>query len=102
MWKPRIKLIEEWRLAWKFWSIRLGFIGTALISVFTFWPESALYLWNAMPSEVKSIIPPQYVQIIGVVIFAMSMFARLVKQQKVDQAIQEQRRDPNTEDEQHF
>ncbi len=102
MWKPRIKLIEEWKLARKFWSIRLGAIGTAVTSLFILWPDSALYFWGAMPEEVKAWIPPQYVPLIGVFIFAMSMFARLVKQQKVEQQIREKRNDQPSIEEQHY
>lgn len=100
MWKPRIKLIDDWRkLAWKFWSIKLGTIGTTLTSILILWPDSALYLWGAMPEEVKNMLPPEYVPMIGVVIFALSMFARLVKQQKLDNTTSEARNDTGEETE---
>lgn len=102
MWKMRIKLIHDWRkLAWKFWSIKLGAVGTTLTSLLILWPDSALYLWGAMPEEVKAMLPPQYVPMIGVVIFALSMFARLVKQQKLDPSTKEAC-DESTGEDTHF
>ncbi len=84
MLKLRVRLIDGWRKAGKFWSIRLGVVGSALTSVFILWPESALYFWGAMPDEVKAWIPEQFIPMIGVSIFVMSMFARVVKQQKLE------------------
>lgn len=82
--KPQ--LIDDARDGWKFWSVRLNILGSALLALFTFWPDSALYLWGAMPKEVKELIPAHYTQAIALFIFIMSTVARFLKQRKLDEA----------------
>lgn len=82
--KLKAHLIEDWRLGWQFWSVRLGVIGTVVTGVFVAWPDFVLYLWGAMPYEVKALIHPKAVQLLGVFIFGMSVVARFVKQRKLD------------------
>lgn len=80
----RIRLIAYWREWWKLWSLRLGALGTAVSGILIASPDAALYVWNLMPSDLKATIPPDYTPFIGVFIFVMSMFARLVKQEKLN------------------
>lgn len=79
-----LKPITYWREWWKLWSLRLGALGSALSAWLIASPEAALYVWNLMPNDLKSALPAQYVPLIGVFVFVMSMFARLVKQDKVN------------------
>ncbi|PWR24590.1 hypothetical protein [Zavarzinia aquatilis] len=74
-------LIDNWRRTWwRLWSVRLAAAGTALTSLLTLWPDSALYLWQMMPDEVRGLVPERAMTMLGVVIFAASIVARLVKQ----------------------
>lgn len=82
-----MKLIDEWRKFYRFWSIRLGVIGTAVTGCLIASPEAALFAWGLLPNDLKAAIPPQYTPLLGVFIFGMSMIARLIKQEKL--------RDPN-------
>lgn len=78
------ELIEEWKKAHKLWSVRLSAIGAAVMGVFTFWPDSALYLWSAMPSEVREMIPERFVSAIALFVFAASAISRIVKQRPIN------------------
>jgi len=79
-----MKLINDWRESWKFWSIRLGLIGTALTSIFLAAPEAALYAWAALPSDLKSLINPEVIKFIGVAILVLSFIARVIRQTKLE------------------
>ncbi len=74
------ELIEDWRNFWRFWSVRLGIIGSAITGVLIAFPDAALAAWAILPHELKSSIPPQYMPLIGVVVFALSIVARLIRQ----------------------
>lgn len=79
-----MQLINDWRKSWKFWSIRLGLIGTALTSIFLAAPEAALYAWALLPDDIKSVLPPAFIKFSGIGILALSFIARLVKQTKLE------------------
>jgi len=79
----KIELVDDWKKAPKFWSVITSFIGTCIMGFFTIWPESALYLWGAMPNEVKTLLPDQLATGIAMFIFIASMISRLIKQKNV-------------------
>lgn len=79
-----MQLIEDWKESYKFWSVRLGLVGTALVSLFLSAPEAALYAWSSLPSELKSVLPPEVVKYSGVVILLLSFFARLIRQNSLE------------------
>ena len=75
-----MKLIDNWKSCYKFWSIWTSSIGAFLMLVFSFWPDSVLFLWNMAPTEVKELLPNQVVSVLAVFIFAMTVFSRILKQ----------------------
>lgn len=78
-----MKLIPDWRKSWKFWSIRLGVIGTVLTSIFLAAPDAALYAWALLPEDVKAHIHPAVIKFMGTGILALSFIARVVQQPKI-------------------
>ena len=40
--KIKLELIEDWRNFWRFWSVRLGIIGSAITGVLIAFPDVAL------------------------------------------------------------
>jgi hypothetical protein len=79
-----MRLIEGWQKAHKFWSVRLGVIGTALTALFLAAPEAALHAWAVMPEDVKSMLPPEVIKFMGIFILGSSFVARIVKQPKLE------------------
>lgn len=77
-------LINNWRESWKFWSIRLGVVGTIFTSVFLAAPEAAIYAWAAMPSDLKTLINPDAIKYIGIAILVLSFIARVIKQTELE------------------
>lgn len=78
-----MKLVDDAKVWWKLWSLRLGALGTAVTTILIASPDAMLFAWNLLPLDLRASIPPQYVPLIGVFIFVMSMAARLVKQEKL-------------------
>ena len=83
--KIKLELIEDWRNFWRFWSVRLGIIGSAITGVLIAFPDVALSAWAMMPADLKSVIPERYMPLIGVGIFVASLIARAIKQTKLEQ-----------------
>lgn len=83
-----MKLVEGWQKWHKFWSTRLGALGVTVTSIFVADPNAAQTFWNNLPSDVKSLVPPQYMPFIGIGLFVVSMVARFVVQQKLRKDIQ--------------
>lgn len=82
--KFKLQLIEDWRNFWRFWSVRLGIVGSAITGVLIAFPDVALSAWAMMPADLKSAIPERYMPLIGVVIFVASLIARAIKQTKLE------------------
>ena len=78
--KLKLELIEDWRNFWRFWSVRLGIIGSAITGVLIAFPDVALSAWGMMPADLKAAIPERYMPLIGVGIFVASLTARAIKQ----------------------
>lgn len=76
------RLVANWRSAWRWWSIRLNALGLLILGLVQFDPVAALYVWSLMPPAVQAILPRNFLTIIGLALFALSMIARLVKQPK--------------------
>lgn len=79
----KIQLIDDARKAWKFWSIRLQILGTSITGFFAVFPNVAIEAWQQIPQEIKQMLPPKVLPVIGVVICIAAVIARLVKQPKL-------------------
>jgi hypothetical protein len=78
-----MQLIPTWRSFWRFWSVRFTFLGGALLTLVTTFPDAALQAWLMLPQDMKQYIPVHYLQIVSVGLLMLSIVARLVKQPKV-------------------
>lgn len=82
-----MKLIEGWQKFYKLWSIRLGALGAGVVSILVAFPDVALNAWAIMPADLKAFIPPNYMPLIGVGIFVMSMLVKFIPQNKLREEI---------------
>lgn len=79
----KLKLIDEAKQFYKFASFWLGWLGTGLVSLFTVFPDAAIHAWAILPAEMKKAIPPDYMPLIGVLVFVCAIFAVFVKQDSI-------------------
>lgn len=82
-WPWRFKTVDEIKVWWKLWSIRLGALGTVITSWLVAFPDQALNMWAMMPYEVRQYIPAQYMPMIGIFMFVLSMLSRFIKQKNL-------------------
>jgi H+/Cl- antiporter ClcA len=82
--KESLELVDDWKNWKKEWSTWLAGIGAAIVGVFIAAPSTLLDLWNMLPFDIKSSIPPQYLQLIGLALVIISIPAKIIKQKKLD------------------
>ena len=85
--KATVAVKKEFKACWRFPSLRWGFIVSSVVSfataVIMAWPDSMLFLWGAMPVEVKAMIPEHLLPFIAAFVFVMSALNRIIKQKVV-------------------
>ncbi|MDZ7894164.1 MAG: hypothetical protein U5M50_03900 [Sphingobium sp.] len=79
----RSRVIDQWRLGWRLWSVRLHAAALALAALFAAAPQAVLELWAMLPVEAKAAIPPHFARWIPVLLGAAGIAARFVKQKGV-------------------
>jgi len=72
----RVELIDDWRDAWRFWSVRLMAAAAFIAS----WPESFLYLYNLVPGDLQPLLPARTTVV--ALCLLLAFVARIVKQKK--------------------
>lgn len=85
----RLELVSNWRVWYKFWSIRLAVVGTAITTVFLAAPDAAIQVWAVMPEDVKATLPPAFVKYFGVFLMAAGSFSRIIKQNKLNEEVRQ-------------
>lgn len=81
-----MQLIANARQWWRLWSIRFNALGLLILSWVQFDPVSALGVWNMMPHIVRTVLPHNFVMLVGMGLFVLSMLARVVVQPRLDKA----------------
>lgn len=81
--KPDKILVEEAQVWWRLWSVRLSVFGAMLMGMLTALPDAVLYVWLAMPPELKELLPTQYLSLLACFIFVGVSIARVIRQHKL-------------------
>lgn len=67
-----MKLIDEWRQAWRFASVWASGVGFSVLTV-----------WAIMPPAVRDVVPDWIEVVVGGLLFGGVLLARLTKQPKL-------------------
>jgi len=78
-----LEFVRHARLLFKTWSVWLASLGSMLSAWAQSFPASALDAWNALPQDVKAILPHNYLGLIGAFLVAMGVLAQFVRQKKL-------------------
>lgn len=78
----KLTIIPEWRVAWRYWSLRLGILAAAVQSYIYSTPTAVVDAWNALPAEIKGYVPANYLQQVGVGLAIATVVSRIVGQPK--------------------
>lgn len=72
----RARLVDDWRNAWRWWSVRIaalfGVVATYLLAA----PETLVQVINSLPAELRGWVPP----VLGPLITALIVGIRLYRQ----------------------
>ena len=82
-----MKLIENWKKAWKLKSVQVGAIS-AFFYVLILFAEQFLGVWNIIPQDLKDLIPEQWQEYVGIFVGVAMVLARLKKQPELHSDIQ--------------
>jgi hypothetical protein len=69
-------LVDEWKGSWKLWSVQINALGLAMMA----FGEMLRGYWFQIPDWLLNRIP--HAETIGVILFALGLVARLLKQKK--------------------
>lgn len=78
-----MKLIENWKKAWKLKSVQVGAIS-AFFYVLILFAEQFLGVWNIIPQDLKDLIPEQWQEYVGIFVGVAMVLARLKKQPELN------------------
>ena len=76
-----IKLIPDWKEAWKWSSVRLAALEALLSSLITAFPDAMIHAWALMPTEWREAMQVHAPAIAGV-FFCLAILLRLKKDGK--------------------
>lgn len=79
----RIQLIRDWRLAWRFWSVRLQALGAALLAFSLAAPDYAIQALAILPVDIRAGIAPELIQYVALASVVAGIIARYIKQQRL-------------------
>ena len=74
-----MKLIEDWKQAWKLKSVQVGAMSAFFYALILF-SEQFLNIWNVIPQDLKNYIPAQWQEYVGMFVGVAIVLARLKKQ----------------------
>lgn len=82
-----MKLIDNWKQAWKLKSVQVGAIS-AFFYLLILFSEQFLGLWNIIPQDLKNLIPEQWQEYVGCFVGVAMVLARLKKQPELHEVNQ--------------
>jgi hypothetical protein len=77
-----MRLIDNWKDAGRLWSVRLSAAGALLLTLLLAFPDVALTAWNAMPDDMRVLLPEQTSRMISIALFVATIVARVVRQRR--------------------
>jgi len=79
--RVRASLVDDWRDAWRWWSMRLIAIGAAYHSLLLLVPaDQLLWLWSMLPGETRALLPAAAMHGIPLILFLLAGIGRLAAQ----------------------
>ncbi len=75
-----MKLVDDWRRGWRWWSVKLNLIGNALLVGLLAFPSIAQDVWASLPPDLKAMMPQRIAYFLPLSIFIAATIARLIQQ----------------------
>ena len=81
-----MKLIPEWKQSWRWFSSWVGAAYAAVMAVILVAPSQLLWLFNALPFQIRNLLPEWLQLILAFGVFFGAFWAARVKAQGVKRA----------------
>lgn len=78
-----VEFVSHARMLFKTWSVWLAGAGASIGAVVTYFPDAALSAWQALPEDIKSTIPPNYMGYIGPTLVGLGILSQYVRQKSL-------------------
>ncbi|SFN65098.1 hypothetical protein SAMN05428971_2140 [Candidatus Pantoea varia] len=78
-----LQFVSHARLLFKTWSVWLASLGSMLSAWAQSFPSAAVDAWTVLPEDVKSILPHNYLGLVGAFMVAMGVIAQFVRQKNL-------------------
>jgi lysozyme family protein len=69
-----------WLRAWPLWSVRMSAIGAILTAFAAAAPDTLLQIWNALPDDIRGLLPETIGRAIPTLLFVATIVVRLIPQ----------------------
>lgn len=79
----RLEFVSHAKLLWKTWSVWLGTLGGTLSAIFLGIPDAAITAWAYLPEDVKAMLDPSFVKMVGPFLMFMALVSQFIKQRKL-------------------
>lgn len=70
--------------AYRFWSLHFVTFNAIAAGTFLAFPDAVLSAWAMLPAELKAVIPAGFMPFVAVLVFAVSVMARLAHIEKTN------------------
>lgn len=80
-----MKLIEDWKQAWKLKSVQVGALSAIFYALILF-ADQFVQIWHVIPPDLKNHIPEQWKEYVGCFVGVAMILARLKKQPELHEA----------------
>lgn len=77
------EFVAHARLLFRAWSVWLTGIGTLLGVYLASAPDTIISAWNALPPDLKAMLPVNIAQYVSYFIVALGVIAQFIRQQKL-------------------
>ncbi|KGD78959.1 hypothetical protein [Pantoea vagans] len=78
-----LQFVSHARLLFKTWSVWLASLGSMLSAWAQSFPSAAVDAWSVLPEDVKTILPHNYLGLVGAFMVAMGVIAQFVRQKNL-------------------
>lgn len=78
-----VKLIQNWRQCYKFWSTRLQIAGVFILGALQEFPDAVAQIYMVIPSDIRATLPDDTLRWIGYGCLTAGIIARIIYQPKL-------------------
>lgn len=79
----RLDFVPHVKSLWRAWSVRLSTLAILVQAFAEQFPQHALNAWNALPPDIKSLLPPDWLHYISMGLVILALFAQPFLQPKM-------------------